>query len=443
MTTSNQKKGFIPQILTFISKDVWSINIKKVSSRHSFLIRLVRVVILAVRGFNEDRCIEKASALTYYTLLSLVPIAAMAFGIAKGFGFDVYLEQYLTQKFSDKQELLKQILEFSNSMLANASGGVIAGIGIVVLLWSVIKVLGNIESSFNEIWAVNKQRTFVRKISDYLTIMLLAPIFIIISGSATSQVSGYVQSLQESIPWIANVYGLISIALNVLPYSLIWLAFAFLYIVMPNTKVSFKSAFLGGIIAGIVFQVIQFFYIKFQVGVTTYNAIYGSFAAIPLFLLWMQLSWIIVLMGAEIAYATQNVKNFEFELETKQMSHSLKMKLSLWVLHSIIISFEKGIQPLTSDQISNLLDIPHRITKLILNILLDAHLINETKTTNEKSFGYSPALSTDTLSFEYCVKKINDSGINTLEIKNAEEFDTITKAYESLHVPHDFVLKKI
>ncbi|HON53821.1 MAG TPA: YihY/virulence factor BrkB family protein, partial [Bacteroidales bacterium] len=380
MTQTKKKSGIIAKLLTFITNDIWSINIKKLSSGQSFLIRLVRVIILAVRGFNEDRCIEKASALTYYTLFSLVPIAAMAFGIAKGFGFDAYLEEYLTQKFHDKQELLKQILEFSNSMLANARGGVIAGIGIVVLLWSVIKVLGNIESSFNEIWAVNKQRTFVRKISDYLTIMLLAPIFIIISSSATSQISLYITSLQKTVPWVSEVYGLISIALNLLPYSLIWLAFAFLYIVMPNTKVSFKSAFLGGVIAGIVFQVIQYFYIKFQVGVTSYNAIYGSFAAIPLFLFWMQLSWIIVLMGAEIAYATQNVKNFEFEVETKQLSHSLKMKLSLWVMHRIVLDFEQGLPPQTSEQLSNSLDIPHRITKMILNILLDAHLIHETKT---------------------------------------------------------------
>lgn len=443
MTQTNKTKGYIASILTFITKDIWSINIKKLSSRKSFFIRLVRVIILAVRGFNEDRCIEKASALTYYTLFSLVPIAAMAFGVAKGFGFDTYLEEYLTEKFHDKQELLNQILEFSNSMLANASGGIIAGIGIVVLLWSVIKVLGNIERSFNEIWAVNKQRTFVRKISDYLTIMLLAPIFIIISSSATSQISLYITSLQQSVPWISQVYGLISIALNLLPYSLIWLAFACLYIVLPNTKVSFKSAFLGGMIAGIVFQIIQYYYIKFQIGVTSYNAIYGSFAAIPLFLFWMHLSWIIVLMGAEIAYATQNVKNFEFELETKQLSHSLKMKLSLWIMHRIIIDFEQGQLPKTSEQLSTSLDIPHRITKMIVNILLDAHLINETKTGEEKSFGYSPAMSTDILTIGYCVETIHNAGINSLDISHVEEFNTITAVFNTWKVEDNVLLKRI
>ena len=439
----NEKKGQIAKILKFISNDVWSINIKKVSSGKSFVIRLLRVIILAFKGFNEDRCMEKASALTYYTLLSIVPIAAMAFGFAKGFGFDKYLEQFLIEKLSDKKEILEQILDFSKKLLANTQRGIIAGIGIVVLLWSVINILGNIESAFNQIWSINKQRSFIRKISDYLTIMLLAPVFFIISSSATSFISVYIKTLAESIPWINSFYGLISIGLNLLPYSLIWLAFAFLYMVMPNTKVKFKSAFLAGIISGIVFQIVQYFYFKFQIGVISYNAIYGSFAAIPLFLVWMQTSWIIVLLGAEIAYATQNVTNFEFELETKQLSNSIKTKLALWVLHNIIIRFEHGDSPLTSQEISEKLDIPHRITKLVLNILQEARLINETKTIDEKSFAYSPAISTDKLHISFCVEKINNSGINTLEINNSESFSKISELVSNFSYSNDIQLKNI
>ena len=437
------KKGLIPRLIGYITKDIWSINIKKVSSSHSFIIRLLRIIILAFRGFNEDRCNEKASALTYYTLLSLVPIAAMALGFAKGFGFDKYLTEYLTEQFQDKKELLEQILVYSNATLKNTQNGVVAGIGIVILLWSVIKVLGNIESSFNEIWSVNKERTLVRKVSDYLTIMLLAPIFIIISSSATSEISVYIQELAKSAAWVNSFYGLITIVLNLLPYSLIWLAFAFLYIVLPNTKVSFKSAFLGGVIAGIIFQIVQYFYVKFQIGVTSYNAIYGSFAAVPLFLIWMQTSWTIVLLGAEIAYATQNVTNYEYELETKHLSHELKLKLSIWILHDIIIQFEKGNEPLTSVEICEKQGIPHRITKLILNILLEAQLIRETKTTDEKSFAYSPALSTDTLTIDYCVKQINTTGITELEIQDSKEFQAISKIISEDTFINSKLLKKI
>lgn len=167
-----QKQGLIH----FITIDVWSINLAKDTVRHSKLIRLLQIMILSGKEFIQKRYLDKASALTYYTILSIVPIAAMAFGIGKGFGFDKNMEQYLISFFADKQDIVDMIIEFSESMLAKTQGGLIAGIGIVVLLWTVIKVMGNIESAFNEIWSVNKQRSLTRKLSDYLTIMLLAPV---------------------------------------------------------------------------------------------------------------------------------------------------------------------------------------------------------------------------------------------------------------------------
>ena len=182
---AKQEKGLIAKILHFVTVEVWSINKKKISDRKFKLIRLLQIIILSVKAFLQKRCVEKASALTYYTVLSLVPLAAMAYGIAKGFGFDQYMENYLISLFSDKQDIVDMILEFSESMLARTQGGLIAGVGIVVLLWSVIKVMSNIESAFNEIWSVDKQRTITRKVSDYITIVLLAPFCLIISYSVT------------------------------------------------------------------------------------------------------------------------------------------------------------------------------------------------------------------------------------------------------------------
>lgn len=439
----SSSQSMFSRAIAFVKNDIWSINIKKVSQSQSFLIRLLRVIIIAVRGFNEDRCIEKASALSYYTLFSLVPIVAMAFGIAKGFGFEVYLEQYLQSMFADKQEVLAQVLEFTDSMLSNTKGGLIAGIGVVVLMWSVIKVLGKIEMSLNEIWDVKKQRTLVRKVSDYLTIALLTPLFIIISSNATTKVAQYVATLQESMPWVSEVYGLVSLILNLLPYSLMWFAFASIYIVMPNTKVSLKSAFLGGAIAGIVFQIVQFLYIKFQIGMSSYNAVYGSFAAIPLFLFWMQTSWVIVLMGAEIAYATQNQQNFEFEFETKQLSQSLRMRLSILLLHSIIKRFEEGLSPQTATQIAAVLDIPHRIASVIIHGLIDANLIRETKTHDEKVFGYVPAMSIEKLNAQTCFDALQNAGINTIELQETAELQRINEIYNSLCIENNILLKDV
>ena len=433
----DKKQGFISKVLNFITFDVWSINKKKISDRNFKLIRLLQIIILSGKGFIQKRCIEKASALTYYTLLSLVPLAAMAFGIAKGFGLDKYMEDYLISLFTDKQEVVDMILNFSESMLARTQGGLIAGIGIVVLLWSVIKVMGNIESAFNEIWSVDKQRTITRKVSDYLTIVLLTPICLIISYSVTSYITDWITETALSVDWVNRFNGLISFGMNLIPYSLLWFAFALLYIVIPNTKVQFKAAFISGIVTGIAFQIVQYFYFKFQIGVSNYNAIYGSFAAIPLFIVWLQMSWTIILIGAGMAYSIQNVKNFEYELEVTQLSTALKTKLALLILHSIAEQFKKELPPQTSLEISESIDLPHRITKMILITMENAGLIHEVKTDDEKTFAYAPAFRIDNMNIEHCIRKIQNAGINEIEFKDDETFHKISEIVDNFKIPEN------
>ncbi|MCQ2958846.1 MAG: YihY/virulence factor BrkB family protein [Bacteroidales bacterium] len=439
----NKKTGVIAKALKFITFDVWSINMKKISSRNFKLIILLRIIILSVKGFIQKRCLEKASALTYYTVLAIVPIAAMAFGIAKGFGFDKDIEAYLIELCGDKQDFVDMILYFSDSMLARTAGGLIAGIGIVILLWSVIKVMSNIESAFNEIWSVNKQRSITRKLSDYLTIMLLAPFCLVISYSATSYITTLIADWALSIEWVNRFNGLISFGLNLIPYSLLWFAFAILYLVMPNTKVQFKSAIISGIISGIVFQVVQYFYVKFQIGVSNYNAIYGSFAVIPLFLVWMQLSWTIILIGAGISYSIQNVKNFEYELEVTQLSYSLKIKLAMLIMRSIAERFKKGLPPQTSQEISEDIDLPHRITKMILVGMIDANIVHEVKTDEDQQFAYAPAFHVDDMTISNCVKKLLNSGINQLDFKDDETFHKISAIIDNAEFPENKELTKI
>lgn len=438
-----QKQGRIAKIIHFITIDVWSINLAKDTVRHSKLIRLLQIMILSGKEFIQKRYLDKASALTYYTILSIVPIAAMAFGIGKGFGFDKNMEQYLISLFADKQDIVDMIIEFSESMLAKTQGGLIAGIGIVVLLWTVIKVMGNIESAFNEIWSANKQRSFTRKLSDYLTIMLLAPICLIVSYSVTSYISDLISTMAQQIEWVSKFNGLISFGMKLLPYSLLWFAFAILYLVMPNTKVEFKAALISGIITGIAFQVIQYFYFEFQVGVSNYNAIYGSFAAIPLFLVWLQMSWTIILLGAGIAYSIQNVKNFEYEMEVSKLSPQLKTKLALLILHSITQRFTNAEAPQSSLEISEDTEIPHRITKLVLSALVDAELVHEVKTSDEQSFAYAPAFDIEKMDLQSCIDKLHTAGINQLEFKTSESFNTIAKIVDNYKLPDNVGITEI
>ena len=290
------------KITNFIKTDIWRIRVRNLPRRKSFFIKQLRILLLAIRGFHGDKCPLQASALTFYSILSVVPVVAMAFGVAKGFGFQKLLEKQLLEKFPGQEEVMMQVVNFALSLLENTKGGMIAGIGVAVLLWTVIKVLSNIERSFNTIWEIKKSRTFGRKFSDYLSIMLISPILVIMSSSVTVFITTQVTLITEKIALLGIFSSLIFFILKLLPYCLVWILFTFIYILMPNTKVNFSSGFIAGVFAGTIFQLAQWAYIYFQVGVAKYNAIYGSFAALPLFLVWLQLSWLIVLLGAEISF---------------------------------------------------------------------------------------------------------------------------------------------
>jgi membrane protein len=281
----------------FIKEDVWRISLKDKPKYFKWLIMPLRVLLIAFRGFKEDKVSLRASALTFYSMLSVVPVVAMGFGIAKGFGFEKMLEKQLAENFADQQEVFNYILTFANSFLENTKGGVIAGIGIAVLFWTVMKVFGNIESSFNAIWQVYKPRVWFRKFSDYLTMMLIAPLLIILSTSANVFITTQISKITSEVALLGYFSPIIFFLVKLIPYVLFWFVLTLIYMVMPNTKVSFKSGFAAGVVAGTIFVFTQYLYIYFQVGVSKYNAIYGSFAALPLFLVWLQTSWLIVLLG--------------------------------------------------------------------------------------------------------------------------------------------------
>ncbi|MFA6426205.1 MAG: YihY/virulence factor BrkB family protein, partial [Phycisphaerae bacterium] len=337
----------LPKIINYFQTDIWRVQLKHCPRRKSFFLRMLRVIVLAVRGFAEDKCKFRASALTFFSILSIVPIIAMIFGVAKGFGLEKLVEAELMKKMQGQEEVATKILDFSNSLLANTHGGFIAGIGVVILFWTVVNVLGSIEDSFNDIWGVKAPRTFARKMSDYLLMTLACPILLVISGSLTVVISSQIKNILQSYPVFDFVGPLILILLNLLPYVALWLVFTFIFIFMPNTKVKFTSGLLAGIIVGTILQFTQLIYIKFQISATAYGAIYGSFAAIPLFLLWMQISWLIVLFGAELSFAHQNVDTYEFEQDCLTASNSFKKLTALLITQLLVKRFCGKEQPLS------------------------------------------------------------------------------------------------
>lgn len=242
------------------------------------------VLYQAGKNFNRDQCALRASALSLKTLFAIVPIMAMAFGIAKGFGFQLFLENEVRSLFAGREEIVENIITFSDNLLEKTQGGLMAVLGIMLLLYSLIYLMTQIETTFNRIWWVEDGRSIIRKITDFLTISLAACLMILLSGGINIFITTRLGEMLAFLALPINLEGFISWGFNFFPYLTTWGLFVFLYMIMPNKKVDIKAVAAGGIIAGSLFQIFQLAYFKFQVGVTSYNAIYGSFAALPLFI---------------------------------------------------------------------------------------------------------------------------------------------------------------
>ncbi len=426
----------IHQWLFFIRSGIWKIRLKQLPRHKAWSLKLLRIVLLTARRFQENQCPLQASSLTFYSLLSIVPVMGMLFGIAKGFGFEKVLERQLMAQFEGQQEVLLKVIEFARTLIENTRGGLIAGIGICVLFWSVIKVLGHIEQSLNEIWEIRHDRAFGRKFTDYLSIMLFAPILILLSHSLTVFITTQITRITEKIGLLGTFSPLIFFLLRLFPYGLIWIVFTTIYILMPNTRVKFSSGLTAGILAGSAYQFVQWTYIKFQVGAAQYNAIYGSFAALPLFLIWLQISWLIVLIGAEFSYACQNVDHFELDPDFKTLSPYLQQQLTLMVAHLIVKRFALEQPPLTERQLSEKLDIPLRPMHRILTALMDTGLfVVATRPDSSTETVYQPARDINDLTVGKVIAALESSGITSLpvsETDNSRKIAEIQDAFQQL-----------
>lgn len=409
----------------FLTHNLWKVRIDKMNAKQGLLVKQLRIFTLAIKGFNEDKCLLKASALTYYLLFSIVPVIALAFAIAKGFGFQDTLQQNLLRDFSEQKEIVTQVFTYANEMLSNAKGGIIAGVGVVLLLWSVMKLLGNIEDSFNEIWEIKKSRSIIRKFTDYLSILLIAPIFLLVSGSITVMLRSQMDNIMETYTWLQNASFLFMVVMKLFSFLLITGLFTFIYMVLPNTKVKFRSAFVAGIVAAILFELLEWAYINFQIGVAQYNAIYGSFAALPLFLIWVQYSWFIVLFGAELAFANQHVDHYELENEIQGISQRYKKVLSLLIANKVVKNFTEGLPAMTAEEIGAKLDLPLRLVRNIIFEFTETGMFSVIRTDNDKDIAFQPAMSDSKLSVRFVLNTLDQKGVNEIPIQHTGELDSI------------------
>jgi membrane protein len=375
----------------------------------------------------NDKVQLRASALTFYSLLSIIPVAAIAFAIAKGFGFDQNLKDLIVKEFETQPEVLTWLLTTADTALQETRGGYIAGVGMIILFWSVMSLLDQIESSFNHIWQIGTSRLWYRKFTDYLTMMLIAPVFIILSSSITVFISTELSDFMSSAPILDFFKPLISFLVRFAPYFLAWVALTIIYMILPNTKVKFIPALVSGIIAGTILQLLQWLYIDLQFGISKLSAIYGSFAAIPLFILWLQASWIIILLGAELSFANQNVSRYEYESEALNVSSYQKRALVLMIMNMIIKNFTVGEKPISAENLSKTLNVPVRLVREILQDLRNAELVSVIHENEHEERLYQPAMDINRLSVSYVLTRLDKKGSELQIFVKGKEYNKVTE----------------
>jgi membrane protein len=416
-----------------INDAVWHTSLSEISKGKSFIFKQLRIIILAARGFYTDKVQLRASALTLYTFLSIIPVAAIAFAIAKGFGLDQNLTQLLTKEFKNQPEVMNWILKEATMALQQTKGGYIAGVGVIILFWSVMSLLDQIESSFNHIWQIGESRPWFRKFTDYLTIMLIAPIFLILSSSITVIISTNLPQFIASSSILDFFKPIVSFLIKLSPYFLSWVALTILFIIIPNTKVKFVPALMAGIVTGTVLQILQWLYIDLQFGISKLSSIYGSFAAIPLFIVWVQTSWIILLIGAELSFANQNVSRYEFESGALNVSHFQKRALSVMIMNMIIKSFAAGEKPVSAEDISVALKAPVRLVRELLQDLDYINLVSVIHESEHEERLYQPAMDINKLTVSYVLEKIDKKGsTEQIFVKNSD-YDRITSMLDKFN----------
>ncbi|RRD92267.1 YihY/virulence factor BrkB family protein [Bacteroides heparinolyticus] len=427
----------------FLTYDIWRITEDEVTRTTFSLYNVIKTIYLCVNRFTNDRIVNKASALTYSTLLAIVPILAILFAIARGFGFDNLMESQIVSGFGGQTETTEIILQFVDSYLSQTKNGVFIGVGLVMLLWTVLNLINNMEITFNRIWQVKKARSMYRKITDYFSMLLLMPILIVLSGGLSIFMSTMVKNI-EDFTLLAPIG---KFMIRLIPFALTWFMFTALYIFMPNTKVKLKHAFLSGILAGTAHQAFQFLYISSQLWVSRYNAIYGSFAALPMFLLWLQISWTICLFGAELTYAGQNIRNFSFDKDTRNISRRYRDFISILIMSLIAKRFAQNETPYTADKISEECQIPIRLTYKALYELQEINLLHEVMT-DEKSedIAYQPSMDINQLTVALLLDKLDTHGSEDFKIDKDNEFNSqwevLVKAREEYYKKAGTILLK-
>lgn len=298
-------KGLFCWLKKFITEDIWDLDLEDFSNAKKNAIKYLKVALMTIQKSGNDKLGLYAVSLSFFSAMSAVPFIAVALAVTGGVGFEMKLQELLYENFQTNHEILNWLLQFANNIIDTGQKDIFGVISFLLFVWIIISMIRNVEKSFNEIWNVERNRSLTRRFLYYFGILITAPFIVLIFLSVfrvfTNQISniGFGLKHMESIGFVLQW---------LMFYGIILFTFTVMYKYIPNVKVHFRAAFNAAMISAAAFVIMQYLYMETQILVSRINAVYGAFAAVPLFLIWMNVSWVIILIGAEISHAFQYVK---------------------------------------------------------------------------------------------------------------------------------------
>lgn len=369
--------------------------------------KVARVLVLSVQTFISAQNKKQSTVLTYYTLFAIVPLVALFFGIAKGFALDEKLQAFLNAKFADYEDILVWIYKFADTTLSQARGGIIAGVGVILLFFTVILLASSVEDTFNAIWHLPKRRNIFRKASDYLSILVITPLLLIVAASTTVASTPVLNNLAAGTP--EAIRPLLFVLFDFLPLFISWLLFFAIYFLVPNTRVRILSAVAAALFAGTIFQLFQSSIIYVQIALAKYNAIYGSFAALPLLLIYLQWSWMIVLFGAELGFVHQNAAIGRFEGERLKLNLKSRRCYLFGIVRLVARNYGKAARPLTEELLARDLQLTLYQIRDYVNELVECGVLLKTVSPDGDA-GLVPALPPEQLTIARVTDLLESAG---------------------------------
>ncbi len=383
----------------------------------------ILLVITVYRNYNDSQTQLWTASLTYYSILAVIPVIALTLGITKGFGIDMFFEEKIYSMFPESKAGAAMIINVAKRLIDSTKGSVLTGVGVVILLWTILKLLLMLENAFNRVWKVKRDRSIVRRMVDYVAIVFLGPIFFAVVLATISLLTRYLRGLAIGALFSTGV----PLFLNFVGFLIIILLFTCIYIIVPNTRVRFKPALVAGIATTIMFFALKFIFFHVQSSISKYNAIYGSLSFIPIFLIWVQYIWMSLLVGAQISFSSQNLEKYSVSRNADEMPVKLKKELSILVIYCMLKRFHEAESPYSSRELAEELEVEVPVIRDILNGLEDIELINEI-VNNSDYDKYQISVDPAVLTLEMLLNKIEVRNINLYEdVEISKKYKPILK----------------